>query len=324
MPTTVLGGDVTVYFLDENRQQRLRWSGPASGTRTANEIYSALEDLMDEALQADDGSVMSAETPVEYTIGKIDAGEVEPWYVSFDMIEHITGGAIKTKGWTRATGTNTGIIVVPVTSNTIVAGDEGLDISGATSGAGTLLEVIEDGTTDYLVIRPNSSGAVDDFTTAAQTITCNAHTATQSGAVSFTGEMIWANLYNVTPIDADTHVYMYQGTVSNAARARIQRISNAAGDWWEEGAFDRLYAITNFKATSFPVIDAGYIGVFARKGNTLYDSFEVSASTVSGGRNPVPLKAQPDLNHTTGHKSITFTASAGNWNVGDEISGDTS
>jgi hypothetical protein len=324
MSTTILGGDVTVYFLDENRQQRIRWSGAASGTRTVNELYSALEDLLDEAVQSDDGNVMSGETPVEYTIGKIDTGEVEPWYISLDMIEHLTGGALKTSGWTRVTGTNTGIIVVPVTANAIVSGDEGLDISGATTGRGTLLEVIEAGATDYLVIRPDSSIAGDSFTTAAQVITCNGHTATQSGALSHTGEMIWANLYNVTPIDADTHVYMYQGTVANATRARIGRISNAAGDWWEEGAFDRLYAITNFQAAGFPIIDSGYIGVFARKGNTLYDSFEVSTSIVSGGRNPVPLKAQPDLNHTTGHKSITFTASAGSWNVGDEISGDTS
>jgi hypothetical protein len=177
MSTTILGGDVTVYFLDENRQQRIRWSGAASGTRTANEVYSALEDLMDEALQSDDGSVMSAETPVEYTIGKIDAGEVEPWYISLDMIEHLTGGALKTSGWTRVTGSNSGIIVVPVTANTIDPGDEGLSISGATTGNGTLLEVIEDGATDYLIIRPASSAAGDSFTTDSQTITCNGNTA---------------------------------------------------------------------------------------------------------------------------------------------------
>lgn len=324
MSTTILGGDVTVYFSDENRQQRLVWSGTATGTRTANELYSALEDLMDEPLQSDDGNVMSAETPVEYTLGKIDAGETEPWYAQFELMEHITGGAIKTAGWTRVTSSNSGIIVVPVTSNTIVGADEGLDISGATTGNGTLLEVIEQGATDYLVIRPDSSAAGDDFTTASQTITCNGNTASQSGAASFTGEMIWANLYNVTPIDDDTHVYMYQGTVADAARARIQRIDNTGGDWWPEGAFDRLIAITDYKAASFPVIDQGYIAVFARKGNTLYDSFEVATSTVSGGRNPVPLKAANDLNHTTGYKSITFTASAGNWSVGDEISGDTS
>jgi hypothetical protein len=325
MSQSILGGDVTVFFLDENRQKRLSWTGSASGTRTVNELYSALEDLFDEPLQSDDGSPMSAETPVEYTIGIIDAGDLDPWYMSYDLAEHLTGGAIRTASWARVQDVNAGIIVVPVTSNTIVAGDVGLDISGATTGAGTLLEVIEAGSTDYLVIRPNSSAAGDNFTTASQTITCNAHTATQSGAVSFTGEQIWANLYNVTPIDADTHVYLYQGLVSDATRARIARISGAAGDWWAEGAFDRLYYIKNFKATSNPIVDGGFITVFARKGNTLYDSFEVATSTVSGGRNPVPLKAAVDLNHTTGYKSITTTAvGTDDFAVGDEILGGTS
>ena len=325
MSTTVLGGDVTVYFKDENRQQRVRWSGAVGGTQTANAIYSALEDLMDEALQSDDGNAMSAETPVEYTVGKIDAGEVEPWYFGFELSEHVTGGAIKTQGWTRVTSTNTGIIVVEVTANAIVAGDEGLDISGATTGNGTLLEVIEFGSTDYLVIRPDSSVASDDFTSATQVITCNGNTATQTNAFSTTGEMKWANLYNVTPINADTHVYMYQGAVGDATRARVQRISNAAGDWWEEGAFDRLVAITDFKSATFPIIDGGYISVFARKGNTLYDSFEVATSIVSGGRNPVPLKAAADINHTTGYKSITCdTPGTDDFAVGDEIEGATS
>jgi hypothetical protein len=239
------------------------------------------------------------------------------------MIEHITGGALKTAGWTRVQDSNTGIVVCAVTSNTIVAGDEGLDITHGDLDAGTLLEVIEFGSTDYLVIRPDSDAAANNFDSAAGTLTCNGNTATQAGA-SLTGEMIWANLYNVTPIDGDTNIYMYQGTVADTARARVQRISNAAEGWWAEGAFDRLFAITDFKTAAFPVIDAGFINVFARKANTLYDSFEVSTSTVSGGRNPVPLKAAADGNHTTGWQSITQTASAGNWAVGDEVNGTTS
>ena len=323
MSTTILGGDITVYFLDENRQQRLEWTGAGDGTQDINAIYSALEDLFDEALQSDDGHVMSAETPVEYTIGKIDAGEVEAWFVSWEMIEHITGGALKTSGWARVQDSNVGIVVVEVTANTIVTGDIGIDITHSDGDAGTLLEVIEFGSTDYLVIRPDSDGVANNFDSASGTLTCNANTATQSVA-AFTGEMIWANLYNVTPIEADTHVYMYQGTVADAARSRIQQISNAGGDWWPEGAFDRLFAITDFKVATFPVIDAGFISVFARKGNTLYDSFEVSTSIVSGGRNPVPLKAAADGNHTTGYMSLTQTASAGNWAVGDEMEGDSS
>ena len=95
---------------------------------------------------------------------------------------------------------------------------------------------------------------------------------------------------------------------------------NAGGDWWDEGAFDRLIYIRDFKAAAAPVIDGGYVTVFARKANTLYASFEVGVSTVSGGRNPIPLSAAADGNHTTGWKSITTTAvGTDDFAVGDEI-----
>ena len=54
------------------------WTGSVGETYTLNEVYSALADLFDETGQMDDGSVMSAETPVEYTIGIIDSGDLDP------------------------------------------------------------------------------------------------------------------------------------------------------------------------------------------------------------------------------------------------------
>ena len=36
MSQTILGGNFTVYYLDENRQKRIKWSGSASATNTAN------------------------------------------------------------------------------------------------------------------------------------------------------------------------------------------------------------------------------------------------------------------------------------------------
>lgn len=325
MSATILGGDITVYFLDENRQKRLEWTGTATGTRTMNEVYSAMADLLDEPTTGDDATCMTAETPVEYTIGIIDANDKDPWYIAYECVQHTTGGALKTSGWTHTDGSAVGIIVVPVTSNTITTAEHGLAISGATTGNGTLLEVIEQGTTDYLVIRPDTNAAGDNFTTDLQVITSNALTASQSGAASNTGEQIWANMYNVTPIDSDTHVYMYQGLVSDATRARIADINDGTQDWWAESAFDRNIFINDYQSATFATIDAGYITVFARKGNTLYDSFEVLTSLTSGGRNPVPLSASADSNNTTGYQSITTTAvGTDDFTVGDEIQGDTS
>ena len=331
MSDTILTGDITVFYLDENRRKQLRWTGAAAGAVSVNAMYSALEDLFDEPTQSNDGSVMSAETPVEYTVGLIDANDAEPWYMSYDLMEHLTGSAIRTAGWKRAlpgdgTG-NVGIVVVAVTGNTIADSDVGDTITNTIAGdTGTLLEVIEAGATDYLVIRPADNTLANDWDTAANTIDMagSANSATQAAA-GVTGEQIWANLYNVTPIEADTHVYMYQGLVSDATRARVQKIDDTAGDWWDEGAFDRLFVMNDFKTANFPVIDGGNITALARKGNTTYDSFEVLTSLVSGGRNPVPLKAAPDANHTTGYQSITTTAvGVDDFTVGDEIEGDTS
>lgn len=331
MPT-ILGGDITIDYLDSNRQKRVSWSGASTGTRLVNEVYSACNDHMDEPTQSDDATVFSAETPVEYSIGTIDAGDKDPWYITYECIQHLTGGSIKSINWARVEGTNTGIIIVPVTSagRTIVTADIGYDITmDVDNDVGTLLEIIDLGeTNDYFVIRPDTNAAANSFDnspTAGGTMTSSrgAFTATQALA-STTGEQIWANLYNNTPVDADTHVYVYQGLVDGAARARIEDITINGEDWWLEGNFDRLYYIRDWKTDANPVIDSGYLTAFVRKGNTLYDSFEVQTSTTSGGRIPVPLVAEADGNQTTGYQSITFTVAAGNWSVGDEMQGDTS
>jgi len=330
MSATILGGDVTIYYQDENRQKRLAWTGSASGTRTMNELYSALQDHFDEVGQMDDGIPMSAQTPVEYTIGIIDTGDLDPWYVPYNMMEHMMGGALKTNGWARVTTTNTGIVVVAVTSNNITTAKIGLDISHADGDAGTLLDVIESGATDYLVIRPDSFAAANNWDSTSGTITCDALTATQSAA-AVTGEQVWANLYSIGTFEPDTHVYVYQGPVAtNAGRIRlysIDTVTNPGQDWWGDGQIDICVYIKNFKAAGYPVIDGGYLSVYTRKGNTLYDSFEVSTSLTSGGRNPIPLATSPDLDNTTGFSSITLTAQTGtqpDWVVGYEIQGATS
>jgi hypothetical protein len=332
MSDTILSGDVTVYYLDENRQKRLEWSGGAT-TITANALYSALQDHFDELGQMDDGVPMSAQTPTEYTVGSIDSGDLDPWYMSYELMEHVTGGAVKTAGWTHSDGSAVGIICVKVdTGGAIVAGDVGFDISGASTGNGTLLEVIidpnGDSTFDYLMIRPDTNGASDQFTTDTQNITCNAHVSVQDTAVSHTGEQIWANLYSIGTIEADTHIYVYQGAAAtDGDRKRIYSVTSPTApreDWWGDGHIDMCLYLKDFQTVGYDTIDAGYATVLARKGNSEYSSFEVANSVTSGGRNPCPLSTKPDLNNTTGYQSITFTAGTGSWNVGDEISGDTS
>lgn len=333
MADTILSGDITVNYSDDNRWKSLTWSGGASTTYTMNQIYSALQDLFDETGQMDDGTVMSAETPTEYTIGIIDSGDTDPWYVTYEVMEHVAGngtlraGALRTSSWARVEGSNTGIVVVPVTaaSNTIVTGDIGLDITHADLDAGTLLDVLSDGgATDYLVIRPDTSASANSFDSTSGTLTCNAHTATQTAA-SKTGEQIWANFFTIGTIENDTHIYFYQGLTSDATRARVSSISDNTQDWWGDGHIDLCIYTRDFTQASNPIIDGGYVKAFARKGSTQYSTFEASSSTTSGGSNPVPVNTAVDLDNPTGYKSITTTAVAtDDFTVGDEITGATS
>jgi hypothetical protein len=307
---TILSGDFTVYYEAENRQKRIKWSGSATGTRTANELYSALQDLFDELNQMDDGTPISAQTPTEYTIGIIDPGDDDPWFMDLETAEHLTNGAITTASWTRVVGSNTGLVVIPVTSNVIVLGDVGNDIThDGDNDAGTLLDVIEAGATDYLVVRPDSNAAANNFDTGSGGLTCNGNTATQAG-VAVTGEQLWANIYTIGTIEANTHIYVYQNVNQLTA-------IDGTSTWWPDGQIDILVPVKDYTAAGFPLVDEGYITVFARQYSKLYGNFEVDLS--GGGRNPIPLATADDLDNETGVLQMVLTDASDNFTVGEII-----
>lgn len=320
--TTILSGDVSVWYLDNNRTKMMDWSGAAGDTITMNQLYSAMATLLDEPTTMENATAFNADTPVEYTTGKIDAGDNDPWYVTMNLMEHVTGGSLRTTGWTRVETTNTGIIMVEVlaSANSIVAADVGLDISHTDTDAGTLLEVISDGgTSDYLFIRPDSSASTDSFDNTTGTLTCNAHTATSITTAGITGDMVWANIYSIGTIDPNVHLYVYRGPFNNTTPTtpatdeswHVYSVNSTTADYWVNGHIDICVPIKDWKTTAFPAIDDGYLRVFARKGGDLYASFEVSNSTTSGGRNPVPMQTALDLNQGHGTKKIATGAWSG-------------
>lgn len=334
MSDTILGGDFTVYYLDDNRRKQIRWTGSALKTavRTMLTTYGAAEDLMTLPTQQNDGLIFSAETPGEYTIGTIDAGELEPWFIDLKSMEHIvgdfanfTGCALKTAGWKRTlpgdgTG-NIGIVVVPVSSGgAIVSGDIGQDITHAAGDAGTLLDVvITGGATDYLWIRPESNALADDWDTGSGIITeaGTSHTATQSAA-AITGEMVWGNFYTQGALQTDTHVYVFQNG------ATVTSSDETDQDWWVDGQVDRAIPITDYTTANFPVIDSGYLTVKANQYGSKHTYSIIRMNTTSGGNVAAGLSSGADINNTTGYASITVSGGSGNFTVGDEISGDTS
>jgi len=336
MSDTILSGDFTIYYQDENRRKQIRWTGTTSKSDVEKmiDVYDACEDLMTQPTQMDDGLIFSAETPGEYTIGKIDAGEIEPWFIDMKTMEHIvgdyanfTGCALKTSGWKRdlpgdGSG-NTGIVCVPVSSGgNIAVGDIGQDISHADGDSGTLLDVIiTGGSVDYLWIRPDTNTNSDDWDSTSGTITeaGSSHTATQSG-VATTGEMVWGNVYTQGALQPDTHVYIIQDGV------KLTSSDDTDNDWWIDGHLDRAIPIKDFTTANFPTIDDGYLTVKANQYGTKYSYAIIRMNTTSGGNVSAGLSSGDDITNTTGYRSITFSGDnyTAGWSVGDEITGDTS
>ena len=315
MSDTILAGDFTVFYEAENRQKRIQWTGSGTGTRTVNELYSALQDLFDELTQMDDGTPMSAQTPTEYTIGIIDAGDDDPWFIDKTTAEHLTGGAVSTASWLRAETTNTGIVKMDYTAGVgLVAGDIGLDVLMTTDGdRGTLLDF--NATTLEMWIRPDSSAAADSFNDAptadgAWTIVSGTGTGNQANGAAISGEQTWANIFSIGTLAPNTHLYISQNDLLLTAY-------KATTDWWVDGQIDFLVLVREMGT----LIDGGFIEVFARRYTATYDHFIVDAN--AGGRNPIPLATGTDLNNAIGYRQMIFTDSAGNWNVGDRIIDDT-
>jgi len=313
MSDTILGGDFTVYYLAENRQKRIVWTGSATGTRTTNQLYSTLADLLDELNQMDDGSAISAQTPTEYTIGIIDPSDKDPWFIDRTTVEHLVGGALKTNGWLRATTTNTGVVRITYTIGTdFITGDIGKTVTNATSGAtGTLLDFATSNSVKYAWIRPTSFAAGNDWggTSGTITVTSGSVASVTQDTAAVSGEMLWANIYNtgIATLVANTDQYVYQNGLNLAAY-------KGTFSWWASGTFDILIPVQDMGT----LIDGGFITVFARQSNQTYAQFTSGLS--AGGRNPIPLQTGTDLNNTLiGYNTFTSTAGTGTFVVGEII-----
>jgi len=315
MSDQILNGDFTVYYEVENRQKRIVWTGSSGGTRTVNELYSALQDLFDELTQLDDGTPMSAQTPTEYTIGIIDAGDDDPWFIDRTSVEHLTGGALKTSGWKRVTGSNTGIVRVPYSvggGTDFATSDIGKTVNHTDGDSGTLLDFKSDGSSGVAWIRPADETSSNDWDSTSGTISVSGGTGsvTQSAA-SDTGESLWANIYSIGTIEDFTHIYVYQDG------SYLTKYKDSSADWWVDGHIDILVNVKECDTTTGTNHPLGYLTVFARQYSKTYDHFQTNVA--SGGRNPIPLATGVDLNAQEGYRKFTGSSGSGTFNIGNYI-----
>lgn len=314
MSDKVLSNRWTVYYDAENRQKRIERDTAVSPTTTdsVNALYSALQDLFDELNQLDDGTPMSAQTPTEYTIGAIDSGDPEPWFIDNTSVEYLTGGAITTAGWTRSTGSAVGIVRIEYTTGTDFAtSDIGLTVSNTDGDTGTLLDFNSSGATNYAWIRPTDETATHNWDSTSGTITVvsgSAASVTQSAA-AVTGEDLWANIQTIGSIEDNTHIYIQQDSALLTA-------AKDTTDWWEDGQIDILVKVREMGTE----VDEGVITVFARRHASLYSYFTTDLS--GGGQTAIPLGAGSDLNNTAGYREMALTGVTGTFAVGDVITDD--
>jgi len=323
MPDTILSNRWKVYYEAENRQKRIERDTSVTPTVTdsVNGLYSALQDLFDELTQLDDGSPMSAQTPTEYTIGIIDTGDDDPWYIDNTSVEYLTGGAIQTSSWTRSVGSNTGIVVIQYTTGTDFAtSDIGKTVSSTEGDSGTLLDFNSTGTVNYAWIRPDDSTATHNWDSATGTITVtggSAASVTQSAA-AVTGEDLWSNINTIGTIADNTHIYVQQGVIDEGTDAgSLLTAAKASTDWWGDGQIDILIKVKE----SDVEIDEGVVTVFARQLTKSYSYF--SSDLTNGGRTAIPLGTGTDLNAQEGVRQTVVTTASGDFTVGEVIDGPT-
>ncbi len=269
---------------------------------SVNALYSYLQDTFDELGQMDDKVPMSAQTPTDYTM-------INEWFIDEVSIKYLTGGAIKTDGWLRAEGTNTGIVQVSYSTATAepVASDIGLPVlHDLDSDAGTLL--FADTSRNIIWIRPSTSAAANSFNSTSGDITATGGTMDidQTAAAS-SGENLWANVYTLGTIQTSPYpqVYIFQ---NGSAISEWSTLTN-----WDRGHIDVLIRVKEMGTE----IDGASITVFARQGGNSYDHFAIDLT--SGGRNAVPLSTATDLNYTTGDYYVLYDTEVGGPFTANEV-----
>lgn len=284
----------------------------ATVTDTANDLYSDLMALFDDAAQMDDDEPISAQTPTEYSI-------IKQWFIDDESPKYLYGGALQTNGY--SSGSDHYVRGVEYTDTTaFIASDIGKVLTGGTSGdSGTILAYDERyGTGVGIVwIRPDDPTPGGDEFNAAETYTVASSSAagsiqdTNLGSFSATGEKLWTNAYIVTTLPATTRAYAVQAG---------EKITDQAGGWPgsigfnSDGSIDILLKVKEFGVN----IDDGVTTWFARRGGTLYDHFEIDLSV--GGRQPVPLSPGADAqNDGIGHYNVTWSGGSGSTLVVGDI-----
>lgn len=266
---------------------------------TTRQLYSQIQDWMDDAAYMDFTPPMSAQTPTDYQV-------INGWYLDEGCIEWLKGGAITSSGY------NTVIYKLTLQSSgyvNAVAGDIGKVVhDGGSTHTGTLLAY--NNTTRVWWIRAVLSVFAD---ADVLTITSGTGQGTIITSGVDTGEMGFPNVYTLGSIDTtgnEQQIYVVQ----NKSHIKIWGASGTS-DPTPDGTTQQIDVLVKTVEAgdvtdSATAIDNGVLSIFLRNYPSngtvsghqvdLYDNFSLTALS---GRNAVPLATSGDLNNTHGYGS---------------------
>jgi hypothetical protein len=261
---------------------------------SVNALYSAIKDFEDDTANMTFETIMTAQTPTEYSI-------VNGWFIDNESTKYLNGGAITTIGYAneiqRVVTTNAG--TDPISTDIGKQVNNGADIGALLHYD---LDINNDGTqVNAWYVRTGSTTALS----GALTITSGSGSQTVSTSVD--GEEIWANIFHLGTIVSNPAPQFY---VIQSGERIVEWKNNSN---FSRGNLDVLVRVQ----VEGSLIDSGNLLVTIRQNGDTYDSFEVSAPS---GRNPIPLNSATDADNTSPEFYILYDGeTSGPFVVGDVI-----
>lgn len=250
---------------------------------STQDYYSLIQDLFDEQGTNSLAGAMRLKNPMA-SRGQFDFVITNKWYITQRLIKHLKGGSISTNGYTNEIYTLS--FNASGYTNAVTSDIGKTVVSGANSGK------LVDYDNSRRVWKVRSPGVTWGNSLAVTITSGTGAGTTKASGGSLTGEDLHANFYTVGDTVSGNKYFLLGGTIYDGT------------GWFGSGNSGSGNIHLDILAT---VKEAGVIigsspRVFSRN---QYETFDWAEADISGGgRTPIPLATQLDLNNTTAYSTL--------------------